>query len=80
MFLSVIIAVIMIFGAMWTIVTEDLFKAIVIFAIVSLSSSIMFLLMQAPDVAITEAAIGSGITTGLFIFTYKKVEEEKDER
>lgn len=80
MFLSVIIAVIMIFGAIWTIVTEDLFKAIVIFAIVSLSSSIMFLLMQAPDVAITEAAIGSGITTALFIFTYKKVEEEKDER
>lgn len=78
--LAIFIAVIMFLGAVWTVLTEDVFKAIVIFGIVSLMSSVMFLLMQAPDVAITEAAIGSGITTALFIFTYKKMEERKDER
>ena len=70
----------MIFGSIWAIVTEKLFRAIVIFGVVSLSSSILFLLMEAPDVAITEAAIGSGITTALFIFTYKKLEVKKDEK
>lgn len=65
---------------MWTVLTNDVFKAIVVFGIVSLMSSVMFLLMQAPDVAITEAAIGSGITTALFIFTYKKMEDKKNER
>ncbi|CDF59384.1 Na(+)/H(+) antiporter subunit B [Thermobrachium celere] len=78
--LAIFIAVVMFLGAIWTVLTEDVFKAIVIFGIVSLMSSVMFLLMQAPDVAITEAAIGSGITTALFIFTYKKMEERKDER
>ncbi|GFR34687.1 Na(+)/H(+) antiporter subunit B [Thermobrachium celere] len=78
--LAIFIAVVMFLGAVWTVLTEDVFKAIVIFGIVSLMSSVMFLLMQAPDVAITEAAIGSGITTALFIFTYKKMEERKDER
>ncbi|MBZ4662889.1 MAG: putative monovalent cation/H+ antiporter subunit [Caloramator sp.] len=78
--LAIFIALIMFLGAVWTVLTEDVFKAIVIFGIVSLMSSVMFLLMQAPDVAITEAAIGSGITTALFIFTYKKMEERKDER
>lgn len=80
LYLAIIIAVIMMFGAIWTLVTKDMFKAIVIFAVVSLFSSVMFLLMQAPDVAITEAAIGSGITTALFIFTYRKLEDRKDER
>ncbi|MDO6355696.1 DUF4040 domain-containing protein [Caloramator sp. CAR-1] len=79
-YLGLIIAFIMAFGSLWALLTDDLFKAIVVFGIVSLSSSVMFLLMQAPDVAITEAAIGSGITTALFIFTYKKLEDRKDER
>lgn len=78
--LAIFIAVLMFLGAVWTVLTNDVFKAIVVFGIVSLMSSVMFLLMQAPDVAITEAAIGSGITTALFIFTYKKMEDKKNER
>ncbi|MCX7951337.1 MAG: DUF4040 domain-containing protein [Clostridiales bacterium] len=78
--LAIFIAVLMFLGAVWTVLTDDVFKAIVVFGIVSLMSSVMFLLMQAPDVAITEAAIGSGITTALFIFTYKKMEDKKNER
>lgn len=78
--LVIFIAVLMFLGSVWTVFTDDVFKAIVVFGIVSLMSSVMFLLMQAPDVAITEAAIGSGITTALFIFTYKKMEDKKNER
>ncbi|WDC84428.1 DUF4040 domain-containing protein [Caloramator sp. mosi_1] len=77
---AIFVAVIMFLGAVWTVLTKDVFRAIVIFGIVSLMSSVMFLLMQAPDVAITEAAIGSAITTALFIFTYKKMEDKRDER
>jgi len=41
--------------------------------LVSLLASIQFLLLAAPDVAMTEAAIGSGLTTFLFFFVLGRV-------
>jgi uncharacterized MnhB-related membrane protein len=41
--------------------------------LVSLLASVMFLLLAAPDVAMTEAAIGSGLTTFLFFFVLGRV-------
>ena len=41
--------------------------------LVSLLASVMFLLLAAPDVAMTEAAIGSGLTTFLFFFVLARV-------
>ena len=41
--------------------------------LVSLLASVMFMLLAAPDVAMTEAAIGSGLTTFLFFFVLRRV-------
>ncbi|MCP4995148.1 MAG: DUF4040 domain-containing protein [Gammaproteobacteria bacterium] len=41
--------------------------------LVSLLASVLFLLLAAPDVAMTEAAIGSGLTTFLFFFVLGRV-------
>ncbi|OQX46061.1 MAG: hypothetical protein B0D86_02310 [Candidatus Sedimenticola endophacoides] len=41
--------------------------------LVSLLASVQFLLLAAPDVAMTEAAIGSGLTTFLFFFTHSMI-------
>ena len=41
--------------------------------LVSLMASVMFMLLAAPDVAMTEAAIGSGLTTFLFFFVLGRV-------
>jgi uncharacterized MnhB-related membrane protein len=35
----------------------------------SMMSVIAFVIMRAPDVAVTEAVIGSGLVTSLFVFT-----------
>ena len=45
---------------------------------VSMLAVVAFVIMRAPDVAITEAVIGSGLVTALFVFTlfYKKKEGE----
>jgi uncharacterized MnhB-related membrane protein len=40
---------------------------------VSLLASVQFLLLAAPDVAMTEAAIGSGLTTFLFFFVLGRI-------
>jgi uncharacterized MnhB-related membrane protein len=41
--------------------------------LVSLLASVQFLLLAAPDVAMTEAAIGSGLTTFLFFFVLGRI-------
>jgi uncharacterized MnhB-related membrane protein len=41
--------------------------------LVSLLASVLFTLLAAPDVAMTEAAIGSGLTTFLFFFVLGRV-------
>ena len=47
--------------------------AILSAGLVSLLASVQFLLLAAPDVAMTEAAIGSGLTTFLFFFVLGRV-------
>ncbi len=38
-----------------------------------------FILLQAPDVAISEAAVGAVLTTALFIIAIKKTTRKEDE-
>lgn len=47
--------------------TKDLLGAVIIFTAYSLVMAVLWLLLRAPDVAMTEAAIGAGITTILFV-------------
>ena len=47
--------------------------------LVSLLTSVQFLLLAAPDVAMTEAAIGSGLTTFLFFFVLGRVRGGADD-
>ena len=47
--------------------------AILAAGLVSLIASVLFLVLAAPDVAMTEAAIGSGLTTFLFFFVLGRI-------
>ena len=53
--------------------TKELPVAILAAGLVSLIASILFLILAAPDVAMTEAAIGSGLTTFLFFFVLGRI-------
>ncbi len=52
--------------------TRDLLGAVIIFASYSLVMAILWQQLEAPDVAITEAAIGAGVTSLLFIVVISK--------
>lgn len=54
-------------------ITKNLLAAIIIFASYSLVMAILWQVMNAPDLAITEAAVGAGITTVLFVLTLKRI-------
>ncbi|KTG14412.1 DUF4040 domain-containing protein [Haloferax profundi] len=48
---------------------RDILSAIIAFAGFSFGVSIVYILLRAPDVALTEAAVGAGVTTVLFLLT-----------
>lgn len=74
--LIIFIGSVMIIGAVAVLFQKKLKNAVVIFGIVSLTSSVMFTLMKAYDVAITEASIGAVLTTALFFWTIRRLEED----
>lgn len=47
--------------------TTDLFVAVMLFSIYSLLSAVLFVVLDAGDVALTEAAVGTGISTVLML-------------
>ena len=53
--------------------SRNLLRAIVIFMSQSLAMSIIWILLESPDLAITEAAVGAGITSLLLFVTLKKI-------
>ncbi|HSA33808.1 MAG TPA: DUF4040 domain-containing protein [bacterium] len=66
--LTVLLAAAMIGAALVAVIGKSLPIAILSAGLVSLVASVLFLLLASPDVAMTEAAIGSGLTTFLFFF------------
>lgn len=53
--------------------SKNLLNTILIFMSYSLVISIIWILLESPDLAITEAAVGAGVTTVLFVVTLKKI-------
>lgn len=62
---------------------KDLLTSIIIFMSYSLIMCVIWILLQSPDLAITEAAVGAGVTSILFFLTLKKIrairKEDHDE-
>ena len=52
---------------------KNLLSTIIIFMVYSLVMALLWQQLNAPDLAITEAAVGAGITTLLFVLTLKKI-------
>lgn len=53
--------------------SKSLLNSILIFMTYSLVMSIIWVILEAPDLAITEAAVGAGVTTVLFVLALKKI-------
>lgn len=53
--------------------SKNLLNSLLIFMSYSLVMSIIWILLESPDLAITEAAVGAGVTSVLFFVTLKKI-------
>ncbi|MCM1136357.1 MAG: DUF4040 domain-containing protein [Clostridium sp.] len=53
--------------------SRNLLNSVLIFMSYSLVMSVIWVCLQSPDLAITEAAVGAGVTSILFFSTLKKI-------
>lgn len=59
--------------------SKNLLNTLLIYMSFSLIMSVIWILLESPDLAITEAAVGAGVTSILFFVTLKKIEVIKEE-
>jgi len=59
--------------------SKNLLNSIIIFMSYSLVMSVIWVLLESPDLAVTEAAVGAGVTSLLFFMTLKKIHAMKEE-
>ena len=62
-----------------TCVSRILLVSLVIFMAYSIIMSVVWVLLQAPDLAITEAAVGAGVSSLLLFLTLKKIRDIRKE-
>ena len=74
--LKITLLIILIGCAIAVNLTPSLLQAVVIFMSYSSVMCILWILMESPDLAITEAAVGAGVSGILFLVTLKKIRRE----
>jgi uncharacterized MnhB-related membrane protein len=67
-----VLLIFMLILAVLSVVLKNLFGAVVVLSVFSLISCLFFFILGAPDVALTEAAVGTGIGSVVFIWIVRK--------
>jgi len=51
---------------------DNIISAVIVSGLASLFASVVYVVLAAPDVAMTEASIGSGLSTMIFLYAIRK--------
>jgi energy-converting hydrogenase B subunit D len=63
---------VMLISAIAASIFKDLMNAVIASCLVSLIAAILFYFLQAPDVAMAEAAIGAALVTAVFVIAIRR--------
>ncbi|MCC8138913.1 MAG: DUF4040 domain-containing protein [Lachnospiraceae bacterium] len=84
---KIILLVFLILCAISVSLIKNYLISVIVFMSYSLVMSVIWFLLESPDLAITEAAVGAGVSSILFFVTLRKIQalhdaegEEKDEQ
>lgn len=70
---SLILVIFLIICAVAVCLNKNLLTSIVIFMSYSVIMCILWIILESPDLAVTEAAVGAGVTSVLFFVTLKRI-------
>lgn len=76
---ATVVSILLVAMAVAAVSVRSLASAVIFLSSLSLLASVLFLFVAAPDVAITEAAIGSGLTTLVFVLALYRTRTAPEE-
>ena len=68
-----VVVIVMLLSAVAVMLFKDFLAALAAMSVVSLGLSFLFVVARAPDVAMTEAAIGAGLSSLLFALALRRL-------
>ncbi|SHE76951.1 Membrane bound protein complex subunit mbxD [Marinitoga hydrogenitolerans DSM 16785] len=78
--IEILVGITLLVFAFLAIESKKIINSVIYLSILSMLSVVSFIFMKAPDVAITEAVIGSGLVTAVFIFTLFSIKKVGDKK
>ena len=78
--LNILLLIFVLVCAVSVSLTRSLLASIIIYMAMSTAMVVVWILLRSPDLAITEAAVGAGVTTLLMFVTLKKLHAIRAER
>jgi uncharacterized MnhB-related membrane protein len=76
--LNLILIALLVITALLAVFSRDLLAAVIVFSVYSLIMALVWQRLQAPDLALTEAAVGAGVTTVLFIIAIFRTRRDEE--
>ena len=72
--LTVVLCAGILIGGLLAVTLNSMLSAVISAGLASLFASVVYVALAAPDVAMTEASIGSGLTTMIFLYAIRKTQ------
>ncbi|RLI85353.1 MAG: cation:proton antiporter [Candidatus Altiarchaeales archaeon] len=76
--LGLLLLLFLVICALIAVSLKDLLDSVIVLSVYSLIMALTWLEMNAPDVAFTEAAVGAGVTTFLFVAALSKTKRREE--
>ncbi len=77
--LNIALLILLVATAIAAVFSRDLLAAVIILSVYSFIMAILYTQLNAPDVGLTEAAVGAGATTLLFIIAIRRTSRREEE-
>lgn len=78
--LTIVLCAGILVGALLAVTIDSMVSAVISAGLTSLFAAVVYVVLAAPDVAMTEASIGSGLSTMIFLYAIRKTQRERSDR
>ena len=75
--LTIVLCLGILIGGLLAVLLDSMISAVISAGLASLFASVVYVVLAAPDVAMTEASIGSGLTTMIFLYAIRKTQDDR---
>ena len=77
--LTIVLCAGILIGGLLAVILDNMVSAVISAGLASLFASVVYVVLAAPDVAMTEASIGSGLATMIFLYAIRKTQSTESD-